>query len=241
MNKKGFTVDEVFSPDRTDRRKSAFTLAEVLITIGIIGVVAAITMPTLIQKHQKQTTIARLKKVYSTLEQAFVSSVADNGNAANWIDENELATDQSIRAYFDLYWAPYIKVLKFCNTQKTCGYKDNVKNYNGTPSIMGFWGSGRLSLLTTDGMYILVRSIKDHYYLSKEQQFFVDINAAKGPNIYGKDIFLFVLDLDTAKIKPYGSELSDTYINRNCYGPNAGAMTTCAARIIKDGWQINYY
>ena len=45
------------------REKVAFTLAEVLITLGIIGVVAALTMPSLIQKHKKQETTARFKKI----------------------------------------------------------------------------------------------------------------------------------------------------------------------------------
>ena len=45
--------------------KKGFTLAEVLITFGIIGVVAAITMPMLITHYQKQATVNQLKKAYS--------------------------------------------------------------------------------------------------------------------------------------------------------------------------------
>ena len=46
--------------------KNAFTLAEVLITLGIIGVVAAMTMPSLIASHKEKETVSKLKKVYST-------------------------------------------------------------------------------------------------------------------------------------------------------------------------------
>ena len=56
----------------------AFTLAEVLITLGIIGVVAAMTMPVLIQNHQEKVTVTRLKKAYSILSQAYMSSSAEN-------------------------------------------------------------------------------------------------------------------------------------------------------------------
>ena len=49
--------------------KRAFTLAEILITLGIIGVVAAMTIPTLIQKNQKRIIEANLKETYSTLSQ----------------------------------------------------------------------------------------------------------------------------------------------------------------------------
>lgn len=48
----------------------AFTLAEVLITLGIIGVVAAMTLPTLINSYKKQQTVTHLQKVYTSLNQA---------------------------------------------------------------------------------------------------------------------------------------------------------------------------
>lgn len=51
-------------------RKIAFTLAEVLITLGIIGIVAAMTLPALINKYQQKQTITQLQKVYSVLNQA---------------------------------------------------------------------------------------------------------------------------------------------------------------------------
>lgn len=51
--------------------KYGFTLAEVLITLGIIGVVAAMTMPSLIASHKEKETVSKLKKVYSTLSNAF--------------------------------------------------------------------------------------------------------------------------------------------------------------------------
>ena len=55
-------------------KRFAFTLAEVLITLGIIGVVAALTMPTLITKYQKKATAAKLKNAYSTLQNAVLMS-----------------------------------------------------------------------------------------------------------------------------------------------------------------------
>ena len=61
MKKFGFTLAEVFHPTGMSKR-IAFTLAEVLITLGIIGVVAALTIPTLIQKYEKQVYITQLKK-----------------------------------------------------------------------------------------------------------------------------------------------------------------------------------
>lgn len=56
----------------------AFTLSEVLITLGIIGVVAAMTLPNLIMKYEKQKTVEQLKVAYSLLSQAVSNSVAEN-------------------------------------------------------------------------------------------------------------------------------------------------------------------
>ena len=61
-------------------KKAAFTLAEVLITLGIIGVVAAMTIPTLIANYQEKVTITRLKEAYSMLSQAYQFAVNENGS-----------------------------------------------------------------------------------------------------------------------------------------------------------------
>ena len=52
-------------------KRAAFTLAEVLITLGIIGVVAALTLPTVISNYKKQVTVPKLQKAYSTINNAF--------------------------------------------------------------------------------------------------------------------------------------------------------------------------
>ena len=59
----------------------AFTLAELLITLGIIGVVAALTMPSLIVKHRKQVVVEKLKKTSSALLQAYNMAKLDYGDS----------------------------------------------------------------------------------------------------------------------------------------------------------------
>ena len=59
--------------------KKAFTLAEVLVTLGIIGVVAAMTMPTLINNTGNEKYVAKLKKVQSLLGQATINAVEEHG------------------------------------------------------------------------------------------------------------------------------------------------------------------
>lgn len=59
--------------------KKAFTLAEVLITLGIIGVVASMTLPALIQKNNEKQIVVRLKKLYSMLQQAHLNIINEYG------------------------------------------------------------------------------------------------------------------------------------------------------------------
>ena len=65
-------------------KRFAFTLSEVLITLGIIGVVAAIVTPVLIQNYEKQETAAKVKAAYSILSQAINDSISENGDIDSW-------------------------------------------------------------------------------------------------------------------------------------------------------------
>ena len=64
---------------------AAFTLAEVLITLGIIGVVAAMTIPTLMANHRKKVAETKLEKIYSVMNQAINLTNAEYGDVTNWI------------------------------------------------------------------------------------------------------------------------------------------------------------
>ena len=101
----------------------AFTLAEVLITLAIIGVVAAMTIPTLVSSYKKKIVETRLVKVYSTFNQAIKMSETENGPLTTWDvieeareydEENQsyVITQSNIVDWYDKYIAPYIKTAK---------------------------------------------------------------------------------------------------------------------------------
>ncbi len=85
-NYTGFNRAEFFSPHQHSPRRTAFTLAEVLITLGIIGVVAALTLPTLMQNYQKQVAINRLKVNYNVMSNAVRMAEAEYGDITTWED-----------------------------------------------------------------------------------------------------------------------------------------------------------
>ena len=81
-------------------KRFAFTLAEVLITLGIIGIVAAMTMPALIEHHQKSVISSRLKKFYSSINQAIKLSEVDNGSSEYW-DYPENDNVPELKEFYD--------------------------------------------------------------------------------------------------------------------------------------------
>ena len=103
------------------KEKLAFTLAEVLITLGVIGVVAAITIPGLITSYNKKITETRLAKFYSVFNQAIRLSVAENGDVDTWDDywsasgntyKDGQAQDNEtgVEGAFELYLKPYMQI-----------------------------------------------------------------------------------------------------------------------------------
>ena len=92
----------------------AFTLAEVLVTLGIIGVVAAMTLPSVINTYRKLDTTAKLKKFYSAINQAVNFSVVENGEPIGWIETLVYHNPESLYDWFDRYVMKHMIVLKRC-------------------------------------------------------------------------------------------------------------------------------
>ena len=102
------------------KKRKSFTLAEILIVIAIIGIIAESTIPTLFMNVQKQEASARIKSFFSDMNQAISLSELDNGDASNWekssgdLKSSDGSEDYSGQAnasysFFIKYLAPYLK------------------------------------------------------------------------------------------------------------------------------------
>ena len=108
LPKRTYSFINLFS--YSPRKRAAFTLAEVLITLGIIGVVAALTLPALIDNHNKSVVEARLEKFYSSMNQAIRMAELDYGSRESWFyDYSDLALQE---AWIKQYIVPYMNVVK---------------------------------------------------------------------------------------------------------------------------------
>ncbi|MDR1326838.1 MAG: type II secretion system GspH family protein [Heliobacteriaceae bacterium] len=194
-----------------DKKNLAFTLAEVLITLGIIGVVAALTMPALIANYKKQEMVTRLKKTYNTLSNAVRRAEADYGDYAEW----DVAGDIGERAYFDKYWKPYLVIMKECTTWTQCGYKADAPWSNADGTQITAAAVRGVGFVTPDGAYVNVRAFSGTS-TAPSPLIMLDLNGPKPPNVLGRDYF---------------------QLNRNANG-TITPQDIYSKKIIEDGWQI---
>jgi len=212
-------------------KKTAFTLAEVLITLVIIGVVAALTIPNLMQKYTEQETVKKLQKFYSNLSNAYNLAMKDNGTIDEW-GLTGLNTSSAQKIY-EMLFKPYFKISKNCETTNTGNCISNVvyKLFNNGDSKS--YGNERkyYKIVLEDGSAVFWRGISGE---SSSMYIFYDINGEKEPNQWGHDLFeLFIIN---NKIFPSGiqsGEYSVEPFNSSCRKTKNGYG--CAAWLIYKG------
>ena len=122
-------------------KKAGFTLAETLITIGIIGIVAAMTIPTLMTKLKNDRESAILKEDYSILQQ-MMKMANEEGAMANIVKGNNM---DEMKEWFNTYFLPYIKTTSVCYDESGCWSK-NVKTSAGKTYTSSKTGCGAASI-----------------------------------------------------------------------------------------------
>ena len=172
----------------------AFTLAEVLVTLGIIGLVAAITLPTLVNKYQKKTYVTGLQKFYTQISQVMVSmkhqtSCEDMSCMGFEGSINSAWVENATKLFQENY-----HILKFCYGTSTCEYEAFF--INGTSSGKIFTAN-EFSFKTTDGFIIKLMPWNDNW-----SSLTVDVNGSKNPNVIGRDIHLFRINKQ-GEVHPY--------------------------------------
>ena len=193
-----------------------FTLAEVLITIGIIGVVAAMTMPSLVAHYRDKQTVVALKKFYSSMSQALNAAIAKNGETESWgadnfvnsgdSDTGDTPTDDANNKDVErASISPFIKELKLL---KDCGRKADgcftdvkIKRLNGTDDRNIERQTRYYKVILSDGTMLALSG--EELAATSNFEIWVDINGSKSPNTLGKDVFMFAIRNN--KFEPYST------------------------------------
>lgn len=229
--------------------KFGFTLAEVLITLGIVGVVAAMTIPTLISKNQKRVIEAKLKEDYSIIQQVIKS------NEGNDVDMSMILQDgntDSQKEWFETYFAPYMKYSHVCYETKGCWQKNKTKLLTGATVAIdrpeyGI-GAGIVSVTLNNGTNITMdvwsgtNQMRDWFgidYAQTGMSIFIDANGNSGPNVVGKDIYILTYTPDYG-ILPAGFHKTKEEVNNNCSKNDSSSLAGyfCLLRVKNNGWSI---
>jgi len=227
----------------------AFTLAEVLVTLGIIGVVSAMTVPTLMQNYQRQSYVTQLHKVYNELSQALVRYQNDK-NAVNLREAGLTSYDA-----FGEFQQNYFKIVKDCGNSSAPCFASSYKKLSGSNSNFKCY---KYCMVLASGASVGLADLENGIFL-----FAVDVNGTKGPNIFGRDAFsLFIYtsngvidDLalknlgeengkdytwDTSAVAPLTSDQREKNFARACAGSDRIEYHGCFGKILNDNWQMTY-
>ena len=221
------------------KKHFGFTL---LITLGIIGVVAALTIPSLVEKHQKEVYLNRVKSTYSIVSNALVASVAENGDPSTWeytkFDSSDPDYFEKFSEYSKMiatkYFKPYLKVTDEGPTKVARGYY--LKLSNGV--TLTFQPEGYLD---SNGIFVqmsifIIGSINGNTTIWSDSS-----------RDYSRKDFILQLrsNYKNAKIDFYGTQNNNTIsdiINHSSYGCNKNIQRSrrlyCGALLYYSGWQM---
>jgi len=247
----------ILTPPPQKVEVKGFTLAEVLITLAIIGIIAAITIPSIVANHQKRELETRFAKAYRTANQAVNLSSVNHGSIENW-EWKDVYTDEEKNELVKKYFLPYLNVVKFCPIGTTgCFPNQAYTGLNGTASHT--YGDGKNpTALLADGTSINF-AIFPNYYSNNKKTLAMDIdtNGFRKPNVIGRDMFAINIYPATGELLPHGINNDGSSLNENgdyekytldeiintggahaCNPNNLGWF--CGARIILEGFKMNY-
>lgn len=192
--------------------RKAFTLAEVLITLGIIGIVSALTIPNTIAKYQEKVRVNKLNNVYAKLLEAFRLMVNENGT----IDTYGATNEKRIKNILELL-PHYLNGIEKCNPTTLCTPSYHMRR-NGKDKLTsgGYYykmSDGSVISFSIDGgdciQDMSLTKVSDELWSSGTAgklgcgRLHIDLNGKSGPNVADKDYFLFKIVKDG--IIPAGS------------------------------------
>lgn len=221
-------------------KRRAFTLAEVLITLGIIGVIAGLTIPTLLQKKAELETTSKLKRAYSTLSSAYTLAVQENGTLDQW----GLVAGGPGAAIILNKLEPYLKLVKNCGTGTGCFPTGLYKRLSGVDETNWDFNSGGFAKAQlADGTLLLIAMISTTCTTNRGNTpplssicaaMYLDINGFNGSNQLGVDTFEFAMTKNG--LVPYGTQQESAgggmRFDDSCKDKSTAYGQSCAAWVL---------
>ena len=240
-------------------RINGFTLSEVLIAVGIIGVIAAISIPAFYENYQRQILGAQLSKAVEQIETGCANILND---ANSRVEDGSLFTSLIQLTNRDLYGNDVDNPND--NIFGDGKFISRTKGYFGLSELTGdekdnFFNEHNISLTSKNiplssnkgsfSMYEVVDQNPIRQYRATE--IYIDVNGNQKPNAAGKDMFRFGID-DRGRLVPAGTEeyknldFSNAELKNFPLASDAcidGKITnywSCTARVVQEGYKITY-
>ena len=245
------------------KKLKAFTLAETLITLSILGVVAAVLVPSIINNYKQRLTITKLKRAYAVLEKAATNIAVSSGcvgqtfactgllDMADTFSKgdplllvqkfNELSGMNGKIVRLGDYGGTYYMTYKlYCAKQECSTSSDNVLNRT-------------YDILTKDGIaYSIRNSDYNKGKITDPRPITVAVITDTSKNaklVMGKNVFMFIM-YDNFNVEPFVfgnastanplGKYNNSYVDTYCDNQTKPSGLNCAAKIVRDGWKINY-
>ena len=237
-----------------------FTLAEVLVTLGIIGVVSAMTIPTLMQNHQRKVYVTQLHKVYNEFQQAATAQMTDR-NAIN-LTEAGVRSDAGMKTFLQNQF----KVVKDCTGTPSNCFADSYTNMNGGAvtayadttapcfvlasgaTICAKYNPSKRLIIDSDSPLAVLNV---NYIANLIGDLIIDINGKQGPNIVGRDLFILGIYSDGTissalsralqLVKPGETPVTNlAKCQRATSIARQSDASFCFSEILNNNWEMEY-
>ena len=212
--------------------KKGFTLSEVLITLGIIGVIAVLTIPAVMKNYQNRLYVAQLEKVYAQLSTATQSIMNDEhtshfyettaAKATSCTDANKGKCEAGSGYFLNKYFKP---LKRNCGPGKTNSCAGaSYTSINGT-AVNNL--DGDYCIQTTNGAALCMK----YDNAEKLSNVNVDVNGPAAPNKTGRDVFYMSIQ-DSGLVTDYKNTDPS-----KCSNPNSAG---CLNKVMQAGWKMEY-
>ena len=225
--------------------RKAFSLAEVLVTLTILGVIFVCTMPVLNISIRDKQNYTNARKTFTMLGEAMTISTLATFDYSEYIAKND--SDAKMKEWFDRFLKPQLRVMKVCYNKSGCWNPGHTYNLNGSPvyySVKGVGvGANIITAVLNDGTFINI----DSYSKGSISTYFgvdiktndglvviFDVNGEKGPNMMGKDIFATVF-ADDVLVPAYSSRTKEQVYN-DC--KKSGTGYSCLQKMLLDETEL---
>ncbi len=229
-----------------------FSLAEVMIALAVVGIIAAMTVPVVISNHQRQVMVTQVQKIYSDFGQALTILEAENlskglfASVLNKKDGKTIAQTAGVFLVGDADNKPYFQVKRDCGTTAQPCFAASYKTIGNTSVATAFSCENGYNVTFPSGSAVCIIPAEidadTRGETANPATVYIDVNGAEEPNIAGRDLFTFNIynDYTVDEVDPASAnkEAQRTTIMDTCTTSAVGAG--CFSKLLNDNWKMNY-